>query len=82
MWYLASVVYADHVDVVLADVQMCSVLFRSCDNKEDDDVPWLPVLIKIKMAARVKSQFCSQIFLKMWNFITNSDIIMSLYDGY
>ena len=25
IWYLASVVYVHHADVVLADIQMCSV---------------------------------------------------------
>ena len=31
MWYLYIVEHADHVNVVLADVQMCLFQLRSCD---------------------------------------------------
>ena len=66
IWHLASVVHADHADVLLMDIQMCSVRFRSCDHYEDDGMhQWIPN--KIKMAAKVRLSFCkfiSQILLE------------------
>ena len=67
MWYLASVVHADHEDVVLTDVQMCSVPFRSCDHDEDGNThPWIPN--KNQNGCQSEIQFLQSDFLKNMEF--------------
>ena len=50
MWYLSAEV---HADVVIADVQMCLVQYRSCDHTRQ----MVMCIVIIKMAAKVKIQF-------------------------
>ena len=81
MWYSVSAV---HVDVVLTDVQMCLVQFRSHDHNEDDNVH-TRVPIKMKMAARVKisvlASLYSQILLEYDASVSKErfTIIVDLY---
>ena len=53
IWYLSSVVHGDHADVVLADIQICLVKFRSCDHATQ-----MPTcIVKIKMADEMNLSF-------------------------
>ena len=82
MWYSASDV---HADVVLTDVQMCLVSpIRSCDHmvRKDDTCIYKGTSSNQNGCQSENLSFGNQISLNIWNFNTNLDIVMSLFDGY
>ena len=63
IWHLSIVEHVDHADVVLADVQMCLVQFRSCDHA----MQMATHVVKIKMADEMNLsffQFITQLLLE------------------